>query len=205
MNQRPENQAWNEDAPVTALLALLGALDAGERQTFENRLREGDATAISAAREAEEIVLALADAVPECSPSPALRGRLFDTLAGELLAPSFIAERTAWLKSFLSNAVALAWEPFAPGVEVKWLQKDTENRTYVALLKAVAGSAYPAHRHVGVEEILMLDGRLRLDDREYTDGEFVRAEPGSAHHSTEAMEDCTFIIHSSFDTDLIGT
>lgn len=197
-----DRQDWREEAPVTAFLSLLGALDAEERDAFDARRREGDPTAVSAAREAEEIALALAAAVPDQTPSPALRQRLFDVI-GKEHAPSFAAERTAWLKSFLAKATDLAWEAFAPGVQVKWLFRDENRREYVALLKAVAGAQYPAHRHVGVEEILMLDGRLRLDDREYVDGEFVCAEIGTTHHHTEAMEECTFIIHSSFDIDLL--
>ncbi len=195
-------QDWREEASVTALLSLLGALDAEEQNDFEARRREGEPTAVSAAREAEEIALALAAAVPDQTPSPALRQRLFEVI-GKETAPLFAAERAAWLKSFLARATDLAWEAFAPGVQVKWLFRDETKREYVALLKAVAGSRYPAHRHVGVEEVLMLDGRLRLDDREYTDGEFVRSEVGSTHHHTEAMEECTFIIYSSFDTDLL--
>lgn len=187
---------------MTAFLSLLGALDAEEQDAFDARRREGDPTAVSAAREAEEIALALATAVPERTPPPTLRQRLFEVI-GKETAPSFAAERAAWLKSFLAKATDLAWEAFAPGVQVKWLSRDADGRRYVALLKAVAGSSYPAHRHVGVEEVLMLDGRLRLDDREYTDGEFVRSEPDSIHHHTEAMEECTFIIHSSFDVDLL--
>jgi quercetin dioxygenase-like cupin family protein len=201
MNQN-DRQDRREEASVTAFLSLLGALDAGERDAFDARRRDGDPDAVSAAREAEEITLALATAVPERTPSPNLRQRLFDVI-GKESAPTFAAERAAWLKSFLAKATDLAWEAFAPGVRVKWLFRDEAKREYVALLKAVAGSRYPAHRHVGVEEVLMLDGRLRLDDREYVDGEFVRAEAGSTHHHTEAMEECTFIIHSSFDTDLL--
>lgn len=200
--KQTDRQDWREEASMTAFLSLLGALDAEEQNDFETRRREGEPAAISAAREAEEIAIALATAVPERNPSPNLRQRLFDVI-GKESAPSFAAERTAWLKSFLGKATDLAWEAFAPGVQVKWLLRDTETRQYVALLKAIAGSCYPAHRHVGVEEVLMLDGRLRLDDREYVDGDFVRSEPDTTHHHTEAMEECTFIIHSSFDVDLL--
>lgn len=200
--KQTDKQDWREEASVTAFLSLLGALDAEEQQAFEAWQLEGDSAAISAAREAEELALALATAVPEQAPSPDLRRRLFDTIGKESV-PSFAAERTAWLKSFLVKATDLAWEAFAPGVQVKWLFRDQNRREYVALLKAVAGSCYPAHRHVGVEEVLMLDGRLRLDEREYVDGDFVRSEPDTIHHHTEAVEECTFIIHSSFDVDLL--
>jgi quercetin dioxygenase-like cupin family protein len=49
------------------------------------------------------------------------------------------------------------------------------------LIRMDPGRGYPPHRHVGVEEVLVLQGGYRDDQGVYGVGTYVRYEPGSRH------------------------
>lgn len=57
-----------------------------------------------------------------------------------------------------------------------------DDGTTTALIRMSPGCGYPAHRHVGAEDVLVLAGGYRDDDgREHRAGDFVRYGPGSVH------------------------
>jgi anti-sigma factor ChrR (cupin superfamily) len=49
------------------------------------------------------------------------------------------------------------------------------------LIRMEPGHGYPAHRHVGVEEVLVLHGGYRDADGRYERGDYVRYPAGSLH------------------------
>lgn len=49
------------------------------------------------------------------------------------------------------------------------------------LIRMEPGHGYPAHRHLGVEEVLVLAGGYRDGRGVHAEGSFVRYEAGSAH------------------------
>ena len=49
------------------------------------------------------------------------------------------------------------------------------------LIRMDPGHGYPAHRHLGVEEVLVLSGGYRDEQGVYEAGTYVRYEPGSQH------------------------
>jgi anti-sigma factor ChrR (cupin superfamily) len=84
---------------------------------------------------------------------------------------------------------ALAWRATRyPGVE--WLPLHVDEgrgseragpREATVLIRMQPGSGYPAHRHVGVEEVLVLRGGYRDALGEHRAGEYLRYPAGSAH------------------------
>jgi putative transcriptional regulator len=54
------------------------------------------------------------------------------------------------------------------------------------------GCAYPSHRHIGPEEVLVLQGGYRDDRGEHRAGDYILNEAGSAHQPTalDFGEDC---------------
>jgi len=62
-----------------------------------------------------------------------------------------------------------------------------------------AGADYPAHTHVGWEQMLMLQGRILIDDtEEMGPGDYCFTEPGETHH-VKILEDT--LIFLSFGKD----
>lgn len=49
------------------------------------------------------------------------------------------------------------------------------------LIRMAPGCGYPAHRHVGVEEVLVLRGGYRDELGEHRTGDYLRYPAGSAH------------------------
>lgn len=82
------------------------------------------------------------------------------------------------------SAEGLAWR--STDVEgVDWLPLhlggDRSGGDVTALIRMAPGRGYPAHRHRGIEEVLVLAGGYRDADGEYRAGDYVRYEPGTAH------------------------
>jgi quercetin dioxygenase-like cupin family protein len=57
----------------------------------------------------------------------------------------------------------------------------TGSRDTTVLIRMEPGCGYPAHRHVGVEEVLVLRGGYRDDRGEHTAGAYLRYPAGSVH------------------------
>ena len=49
------------------------------------------------------------------------------------------------------------------------------------LIRMEPGHGYPAHRHVGIEEVLVLEGGYRDERGTWTQGDYVRYPAGSVH------------------------
>lgn len=59
------------------------------------------------------------------------------------------------------------------------------------LVRLDPGTDYPAHRHAGVEELHLLHGILKVDDRTLHPGDFIHAEAGSIDHRVWSETGCT--------------
>ena len=70
------------------------------------------------------------------------------------------------------------------------------------VLKAAPGMEYPPHRHVGVEEIYMISGDLRIGTEIYGAGDYIRSNPGSVH-APRSQYGCMFFFNSSMSDDYL--
>ena len=68
-----------------------------------------------------------------------------------------------------------------PGVRVHFYASDKATGRVVALIGMQPGCGYPAHRHKGPEEVLVIQGGYRDEQGEHRAGQFVRYEDGTAH------------------------
>ena len=75
-----------------------------------------------------------------------------------------------------------------PGIYVKVLWTDEKSGDAAVLVRMDPGCEYPRHRHVGDEEVLVLQGGFRDERGEYRSGEFHRFAAGSIH-APVALED----------------
>ena len=76
-------------------------------------------------------------------------------------------------------------------------------REMSCLVRAEAQAEYPAHRHGGVEEIMMMEGELEMGDRILNVGDYIRSEPGSVHPLAITPNGCMFFLRTSLDTQVI--
>jgi anti-sigma factor RsiW len=89
------------------------------------------------------------------------------------------------------------WQEAAPGISVKLLATDTERDRVSMLVRLAPGTAYPPHRHAGVEELYLLYGELIIDDKKLYPGDYNRGEPGAADQLVYSETGCTCVLLTS--------
>jgi anti-sigma factor ChrR (cupin superfamily) len=76
---------------------------------------------------------------------------------------------------------SLKWEPRRrPGIFGKFLRGDPA-ADHTVLLKLDPGFHYPRHLHLSGEELFVIEGRIRIEDRWYEQGGYVWTPPGAIH------------------------
>jgi len=122
-------------------------------------------------------------------PAESLWGRLADRIAAETGAPPLMPPPQAPAKP--------EWEQAAPGIYVKILARNTQTDAVSMLVRLDPGTDYPGHTHAGVEELHLLDGVLKVDEKTYYPGDYLRSEPGSVDHRVWSETGCTCFLMTS--------
>jgi anti-sigma factor ChrR (cupin superfamily) len=87
-------------------------------------------------------------------------------------------------------------------IQVKILARNAEIDSVSMLVRLDPGTDYPAHRHAGTEELHLLHGILKVDDRTLYPGDFIRSEAGSVDHRVWSETGCTCFLMTSTDDAL---
>ena len=77
---------------------------------------------------------------------------------------------------------------------------DTGGRSSVVRL--AQGSRFPRHAHEGTEEVVVLNGIVRIGDVELTPGDYLFTQPGE-EHDVFALSDATIFVSSQKGTPLV--
>ena len=80
------------------------------------------------------------------------------------------------------NVAERPWEQRRPGVHWKLLWADEERRAL--LVRYAPGATIPRHRHLGDEQIFVLEGSVSDDTGTCTTGNCARRPPGCIHTVT---------------------
>ena len=89
------------------------------------------------------------------------------------------------------------WEEVASGISCQLLATDEEKERVSMLVRLAPGAAYPPHRHAGVEELYLLDGKLVIDDKTLYPGDYNRAEPDTGDQRVWSETGCTCVLLTS--------
>jgi anti-sigma factor ChrR (cupin superfamily) len=187
----------DEEAAGRAALYALGALEGAEAREFEEHVAAGCAACAAELREFETVAGDLGLAAPEAEPPASVRARLL-ALVSEDGGESGAQEATRGDEpNLLSDAapgflVVRAgegrWRPTDDaGVSFKLLFADRERGTVTTLVRMEPGSRIRSHRHLGVEQCLVLEGDVRSGQVGMRAGDFNCSMPGSVHE--ELMTD----------------
>jgi len=74
-----------------------------------------------------------------------------------------------------------------------------------ALVRLAPGSRYAAHRHLGTEEVLVLEGSCYCGGRLLRKGDYHRAEVGSVHVNMRSDEGSLMLISAPLQSDMLPT
>jgi putative transcriptional regulator len=90
---------------------------------------------------------------------------------------------------------SIDWKPTRHrGIFVNILRRDETNSDATVLIRMEPGCGYPAHRHVGLEEVLILQGGYRDSRGEHRAGDYVLNDAASAHAPIALdSEDCIML------------
>ena len=156
-----------------------GALEEEPRSAFEAHLASGCPGCREELAAHEQALLALSQALPEHPLDPALRGQTLELADAPTLPLDF---------------AAYSWDEVAPGVRVHVVKDDPERGVRACLVWADPGAVHPAHRHLGDEVILVLQGGIKDERGVYGPGQVCRSRTGSVH-SEEAMPGDTCVCY----------
>ena len=96
-----------------------------------------------------------------------------------------------------------AWQPgLVPGLAVMPLHQFGSEQ--VALVRWAPGTVFQPHRHLGGEEILVLEGVFQDEAGIYPDGSWLRNPPGSVH-SPWSDQGCTIWVKTGHLPFTVGT
>lgn len=169
----------------------VGALDGEERADFERHMTSGCADCEAELEAHRSVAASLAHALP--GPKPAL------TLRDQVLDLSFAP-------SLPLDLDAHEWQEVVPGVRLWVHREDPARNMRACLIWATPGARHPLHRHLGDENILVLQGGIKDERADYRVGEICRSRAGSIH-SEEALpgEDCLCYVVYYGDLEMIET
>jgi hypothetical protein len=122
-------------------------------------------------------------------PTTSLQKRLALRIAEETGRPPLLPSAYQWREP--------EWEAVAPGIECKLLATDTERHRVSMLVRLAPGASYPGHTHAGAEELHLLHGELRIDDRKLFPGDYYRAAPGTGDDRVWSETGCTCVLLTS--------
>jgi len=80
------------------------------------------------------------------------------------------------------------------GVLLKKLHVDQATGIATSLVRMLPGTALPAHQHIGVEQVFVIEGDCNVAGQKLRSGDYHRAEAGSIHESTYTIEGTLFLL-----------
>jgi quercetin dioxygenase-like cupin family protein len=201
----------DQTALEQAALYALSALTAEEMAAVE-RDRRAQAEFWAEVRSLRDAAAGLAEVGPRVKPTrdlwPAIRARIGHAPEAPAHVPPQLWKH--WPGSARSSPVVPAREgPFEPtdiaGISVRRLFVDEAAERVTMLVRMQAGSAYPAHRHAGVEECYVLEGDLSIgDETEMEAGDYQRMDTGSLHPIQSTRRGCLLLVTSSRHDELVA-
>jgi putative transcriptional regulator len=184
------------DDQIREQLALyaLGALSQQEARVVEHHLAEGCEVCASELQPFESVVEALGFAVLPATPPAGVRAKLIAGLVegNQAVSPPL---REA-LKNYSLRANEGQWTETAQGVFEKQLFSDESRGTVTTLIKMMPGIKLPSHRHVGLEECLVIEGDFHVGSEEFGPGDYRCAMAGTIDETPFSINGTLLLIVS---------
>jgi len=119
------------------------------------------------------------------------------------MRPAVSAGSAAWRAQPVPAVSRPEWQEPGPGISCKVLATDTERNRVSLVVRLEAGADYPPHRHAGIEEVYMLEGELKVDDKTLHPGDYLRSEPGTVDRRVWTETGCSCVLLTSISDALL--
>jgi len=189
-----------------AALYALGALTPLEAAAFDRHLADGCDTCRTELRAFDSVVADLGLGAPQTEPPSGLRERLLSSIdSGRHADPAPAASADTKPPLLTIRADEGEWMAAAEGVFVKTLFADEASGTVTTMVKMSPGARLPMHRHLGIEQCLMLDGDFHVNDQVFHKGDYHCAKEGSLHETLFTETGALFLIVSQHGFEVVDT
>lgn len=99
----------------------------------------------------------------------------------------------------------LDWKvPSWPGVRLAFLHSDRSTGDATVLIELAPNTSYPAHKHLGPEEVFVVAGSYRDAVGEYLEGSLQRFGKGSKHAPLALAEGALLLARVEGGIELLG-
>ena len=179
---------------VAALYAL-GALSQQEARSFEQHLQRGCAECEAELESFANTVAALGFSAPDEQPPERVRSELLASMARHGSAEIESAGKPRPAHDFVSvRASEGEWHELQKGVSLKRLYVDTNTGIATSLIRMQPGTALPMHRHLGVEQVFVIEGDCNIAGHGLVAGDYHRADAGTTHETTSTVDGTLFLL-----------
>lgn len=190
----------NEQRLERLFLFALGALEGRDMEEIDRAIASGEIPAAMVADAFETtsmLAIDLAASMPK--PRRALKDQILAHLDVEPTGPDIASGRQQLF--VLQNDGE--WVDLFEGIRVKILWRDQTTGQITFLASLAPGANYPSHRHMGIEECLVIEGDLRMDDSVLGAGEYTVAFADNVHRVTRTESGCLLLLRSPMNDEFL--
>lgn len=179
---------------VAALYAL-GALSQLEARSFEEHLEAGCSECDAELESFANTVAVLGFSAPDQQPPERVRSALLARMATHRSEEIESAVKTSASCDLVSvRASDGEWHEVQKGVSLKRLYVDTNTGIATSLVRMLPGTALPMHRHLGVEQVFVIEGDCNIAGHGLVAGDYHRADAGTTHETTYTVDGTLFLL-----------
>jgi hypothetical protein len=180
-----------QDTTTLAALSALDSLDSEEQVWIDEHLSDSREW-LGQVQDFQSVVSTLGYSAPLLHISPTVKTRLFRQICAD---DALFAELRA-------RAATVKWKNYAPapGIKVGVVRVDSRNREVYCFFRSSGAATFPVHRHAGEEEIIVLEGDLRIGEQSYFPGDRIYSPHGTVHQP-ETDYGCLIYMKTSLDNE----
>jgi anti-sigma factor ChrR (cupin superfamily) len=189
-----------------AAMYALGMLSQWEARAFDHYLAEGPTGYAEELVAFDAVVAELALGAGEQAPAASVRDRLLACVAGEAKQQEQGRVEKAPAPPSQSRSVRLnegKWSQFADGVFIKTLFVDQGRGTITSLVKLEPGARFPPHRHLGIEESIIIEGDCHVNGQVLRPGDYRCADAGTIDSDLTTEHGTVFMIVAPKEVEIL--
>lgn len=189
-----------------AAMHALGMLGQPEARAFDRRQDENRAGYAEELAAFNAVVAALAFGAPEQTPPARARERLLARVAVESghKAQGKVEAQSASPPQFQNVRLNEGrWNQVGKGAFVKILFVDPHRGAVTSLIKLEPGARLPRHRHLGIEESVVIEGDCRVNGEVFTPGDYRRAMGGTTDSEVTTERGTIFLMIAPPEVEIL--
>ncbi len=190
-----------------AAMYALGAMSQSEARAFDRGLDENRAGYAEELAAFEAVVAALAFGAPEQTPPARARERLLASVAAETghKVPGKVEAQSAppppQFRSVRFNEGR--WKQVGEGAFIKTLFVDQHKGAVTSLVKLEPGGRLPGHRHLGIEESIIIEGDCHVNGEVLMPGDYRRAMAGTTDSELTTERGTIFVLIAPREVEIL--